>query len=233
MAAAATQPAGTEALDAMEGAARYHAYLTEEIEAAFGAGGRSVIDFGAGIGTIASRLDDGRRQLRCVEPDDSARSALVRAGLTAVASLDELPLGWADGAVVVNVLEHVVDDAAVLRKLGEHLVLGGRLFVWVPAGDWLYSKFDASVGHVRRYSAGNLRRTLESAGFDVIDVRYADPLGVIAAALYKWGRQSGSLNSNAVRLYDRLVFPFSRSLQPITGKLLGKNLLAVAQLRSR
>lgn len=227
-----TSPVGTEALDAMEAAERYHAYIAAEVERAFAGYDTRIVDFGAGTGTVARLLCREGRKLICVEPDDAVRARLAAAGLDAVAALEEIEPRSVQSVLLVNVLEHIADDVAVLRAIRERMVAGGRLFVWVPAGDWLYSPFDAGVGHVRRYSRGNLARTIEHAGFEILVARYTDPLGAVAAALYKIGSGrggEGELSSRSVAIFDRFVFPVSRRLQKLTGRFSGKNLLVVAR----
>ena len=42
------------------------------------------------------------------------------------------------------------------------------------------------------------------------------------------GRSDGTINPRALKLYDRAVFPLSKAMQGITGRLFGKNVLVVA-----
>ena len=74
-----------------------------------------------------------------------------------------------------------------------------------------------------------LRGSLEAAGFEVLELRYADSLGFAATLLFKAidnGR--GDVNRSLLRLYDRLAFPVSRALDALTHRWFGKNLLALA-----
>lgn len=66
-----------------------------------------------------------------------------------------------------DVLEHLPDDEGILRTTNELLVPGGRLLITVPAHMSLWSYFDVSSYHCRRYSLGELRTKLESNGFRV------------------------------------------------------------------
>ena len=127
-------------------------------------------------------------------------------------------------------LEHIEDDLAALVELGRCLKSDGRLLLYVPAFDLLYSPMDARVGHFRRYRRRSLAEKLEQAGFRVDVARYADSLGFFATLVYKAvGDASGALDPRAVRTYDRWLFPLSRLLDRALGGLVGKNLLVVAE----
>lgn len=68
-----------------------------------------------------------------------------------------------------DVLEHIVEDEEVLRQLSRAIAPGGGLILSVPQHPWFWSHQDDLVCHVRRYSARELRRKVERAGFDVLD----------------------------------------------------------------
>jgi SAM-dependent methyltransferase len=190
----------------------------------------SILDFGAGSGQFAKVLKLKGYGILCVEPDVSLSEGLSQAGLKAVRSLDVVEGHSIDYAYSLNVLEHVSDDVAALRKLYAKLKPNGRLLIYVPAMQWLYTQFDRRIGHLRRYSVRTLSRSLQSAGFSIERMRYVDSLGVIAAGMFKlFGDRDGKLNAESVRIYDRFGFPLSVLLDRILGSIIGKNLLAVAR----
>jgi SAM-dependent methyltransferase len=78
-----------------------------------------------------------------------------------------LPGRSVDVIVMLNVLEHIEDDVLALKKAFGLLRPGGALVIEVPAGPGLYDDYDRELRHFRRYSAGELRRKLEEAGFSV------------------------------------------------------------------
>jgi cyclopropane fatty-acyl-phospholipid synthase-like methyltransferase len=79
--------------------------------------------------------------------------------------------GWATHAVCTEVLEHLDDPASMLRNVRPLLARGCRLVITVPAGPM--SAFDRHIGHRQHFTAGRLRRTIEDAGLDVVDMRGA------------------------------------------------------------
>lgn len=64
-----------------------------------------------------------------------------------------------------DVLEHIVEDQAVLAQIHQALRPGGGLILTVPQHPWLWSRQDESARHVRRYTAAELRRKVVAAGF--------------------------------------------------------------------
>lgn len=70
-------------------------------------------------------------------------------------------------AVLLDVLEHLEDPVQVLRHVYKVLEPEGGVIVTVPAYPWLFSDWDQSLGHYRRYTARTLRRHAEEAGFRV------------------------------------------------------------------
>ncbi|MGI8603250.1 MAG: class I SAM-dependent methyltransferase [Verrucomicrobiales bacterium] len=67
-----------------------------------------------------------------------------------------------------DVLEHIQEDETVLSEIHQALRSGGGLLVTVPQHPWLWSAFDVFSRHVRRYSAGELKKKVEAAGFRVV-----------------------------------------------------------------
>lgn len=130
----------------------------------------------------------------------------------------------------LNVLEHIADDLATAVELHRVLRPGGRLFLYLPAFQMLFSNMDRKVGHYRRYRRDSISRLLVTAGFRVEQVYYADPMGFFATLAYKAldRDSSGGLNRSAVRFYDRWLFPLNRVLSVPFKPFLGKNLIAVA-----
>jgi hypothetical protein len=126
----------------------------------------------------------------------------------------------------VNVLEHISDDEGTLTELHAKLCPGGRLLLYVPAFQVLYSSMDEKVGHHRRYRMGALAAVAVRAGFEVERMDYADCLGFFVTVLYRLiGSRRGDISPTSVRIYDRFVFPLSRLLDRAgASRRLGKNL---------
>jgi SAM-dependent methyltransferase len=75
--------------------------------------------------------------------------------------------GCVDVVVLLNVLEHIGDDAAAVREAARILRPGGAVVIEVPAGPHLYDVYDKVLMHYRRYELGGLRRLLQECGLSV------------------------------------------------------------------
>lgn len=220
---------GLENLETMKQAVRYNRFLLRQLLQC-SSPNEAVLDFGSGLGSFALALEQKSRLVTCIEPDTKLLAELRASGLPAHSSLRELPEQAFDFAFSLNVLEHIPEDQLALEALFAALRPGGRLFLYVPAFPILYSNMDRRVGHVRRYSRGELRSKLVRAGFRIERASHVDSLGFAASLLYKWlGDKGGGLNPTILWCYDRFIFPLSRLVDVVIRGGLGKNLAVLAQ----
>jgi SAM-dependent methyltransferase len=82
---------------------------------------------------------------------------------------EDLPI--ADGAydliTMLDVLEHLEDEAPALAEVTRLLAPGGRFLFTVPAFMFLWSGHDVALHHHRRYRRGQLASVVEAEGFHV------------------------------------------------------------------
>jgi hypothetical protein len=71
---------------------------------------------------------------------------------------------------------NVADDVQALEEFCRVIRPGGTLFLRLPAFDWLYSDHDKIVHTRHRYTAGEVRKKVAQAGFQVLRVSYANSL---------------------------------------------------------
>jgi len=225
-----TPPRGGENLEVMAEARNYNQFLCNLV-CRYADGAASVVDFGAGIGTFSGCLDLAPRDVYCIETEAASREAIVRRGFNAYSDTAELTPGSMPYVFTLNVLEHIEDDAAAVDNLFGLLKPGGRLFVYVPAFNILFTSMDSHVGHHRRYRLRELVRLIEGAGFVVEKSAYTDALGFFATLAFKLfdKPEPAPLNPRLVRFYDRLIFPLSRMLSIPLARVLGKNVYVVAR----
>ena len=199
-----------------------------------------VVEIGAGLGNITSRYADGVEELLLVEPAENLEGMLrerfeSRPHVRVLCALvdDVAPAAHGvpfDSALMVNVLEHVGDDASMLSSIRAILRPRGRLLLFVPACPWLYGTLDEKVGHARRYTLKGLERVVQDAGFAVETIRYFDLLGVLPWFLMGRVRRIREFSPRSARLYDRLGVPIAKAIEKYFKPPLGKNLLCIARV---
>jgi len=210
--------------------------------------GDLVLDAGVGFGRHA--FESARRGGRVVALDYAADEVVgTRNTFAAMAEAGEIPadryvgvlqgdatrLPFSDGTfdrvVTSEVLEHIQDDVAAIAELTRVLRPGGVLAATVPA--WLPEKINwmlsdeyhapkAKGGHVRIYSATELKAKLTAAGLDVYAQHHAHALH----SPYWWLKCAvGPANHDhwAVRRY-RQFLEWDIVNQPTSVKLLDRGL---------
>ncbi|HEX5110425.1 MAG TPA: class I SAM-dependent methyltransferase [Vicinamibacterales bacterium] len=225
-------------LQAFARATNWKRYLAGQIRPFLG---REVLEVGAGLGETALALcSPAQARWVLLEPDPdlaaSARTRLAGAGLSAqwqVRAGTTMSLGpdeQFDSIIYVDVLEHIERDAAELAQSMRHVRPGGHLVVLAPAHQWLFTAFDARIGHFRRYT----RRSLTSAGppgATLVRVRYLDAAGMGASLSNRVLLRQAMPTLKQLWLWDKCLVPVSRILDPLLAYRAGKSILAVWQRR--
>jgi SAM-dependent methyltransferase len=83
-----------------------------------------------------------------------------------------LPDQCIDIVLLLNVLEHIVDDEAALRHTYRLLKPDGVAIIEVPAGPRLYDLYDRLLKHERRYSQDSLEKLVRGAGFQILTLSH-------------------------------------------------------------
>ncbi|HKP45873.1 MAG TPA: hypothetical protein VJT50_04675, partial [Pyrinomonadaceae bacterium] len=112
-----------------------------------------------------------------------------------------------------------------------HQTLGprGRVFIFVPALQWLLGSFDKQIGHHRRYTKSELEQKCKSAGFQILKSGYFDLPGVVPWWIKYCVLRSTTMEAGAVRIYDRYFVPVIRRAESVARPPLGKNVFVIAE----
>ncbi len=214
-----SEPVGWVTLRRMASLRNYHRWIWERIRPYVG---QRVLEIGAGTGTM-TRFLYGRDLVVATEREtpylDRLANAFRRRPGIEVEAFDlekddaaRFAARRLDTVLLVNVLEHVRDDAGALRKVHSILQPGGNIVIYVPAGKHLYGTLDRGVGHERRYDRGELEALLRETGFTVTEIGWQNLVGK-----FGWWLNSTVLRRNALplaqsRIFDRLV-PLFRAFE--------------------
>jgi len=159
-----------------------------------------ILEVGCGTGSNLALLQH-YGTVDAIEPDGPARAlAIERSGIAVQGGLlpdgVTLDAGAYDLIVMLDVLEHIPDDAGALAFLHDKLATGGRLLLTVPAAPWMWSAHDLAHHHQRRYTAATLTRVVERSGYRVRHITHFNTLLFPAIAAVRvlgklLGRESG------------------------------------------
>ena len=92
-----------------------------------------------------------------------------------------------DSVYILDVLEHIHDQVAILKSVQNYLSHDGKILLTVPAFQFLWSPHDEFVHHVRRYTKDGLRKVLESAGYKVERISYFNSILFPLALIQRLG----------------------------------------------
>jgi 2-polyprenyl-3-methyl-5-hydroxy-6-metoxy-1,4-benzoquinol methylase len=199
-----------------------------------------VLELGAGVGHISRELALRVPSVTSLEPVVEIASQL-RANCAKYSNIQVVEntlsgffaatqgLRQFDTAVLINVLEHLEDDAGELALVCRLLKPKGRLIIIVPAHQWLYSKVDRLTGHFRRYSKTSLSQAVRASGFEITSLHNFETVGLLPYLLIYRLARSTSVDGRFGEVFSRVVLPLSALLYRVTrGHLIGKNLICVA-----
>jgi SAM-dependent methyltransferase len=199
----------------------------------------NVLEVGAGIGQITEELRavSSIKTLCAIEPDatfcERIRAKFPDQKLVHGTSADITDFDEWNTILSVNVLEHIEDDKVELRRYCQLLkAREGSLCLFVPARPEIYAPIDRDFAHFRRYTRALLRNELEAAGFAVERIRYFNIIGYFAWWLIFCVLKRRSFKREAVRFFDRVLFPIANwSETTISAPPIGQSLLVVARPR--
>ena len=220
-------------LDSLRAAKNYQDWIFEMCEPHFG---DRVLEVGAGHGDFTDRLlASGRRvtatdlSARCVDILH-AKYGSTPAATVLHSDLESLPGDDRyDSVLLVNVLEHIDDDLDALVQIRHRLNPGGRVILFVPAFDGLYSDFDRLVGHRRRYRRSHLVTLADRAGFELVDARYVNTLGTFVWWLFARRMRQIPTSEIPVKAYDRVAVPLLRRFETGRNPKVGQSVLMIAR----
>ncbi len=221
-------------LHSLAHARRFHRWLVDLLRPMLSG---AVLEVGAGIGTVTKELSTiPGLQVTSLEPDpvlyDELRertAGLPRVTISNASTLDLRDQQF-DAVIYVNVMEHIEDHLAELRRGRELLRPGGMLGIIVPAMPSLYGSLDLKSGHFRRYRKASLVQLLEAAGFEVVTIRHFDTAGVLPYWLSIRLGAMRALSPASAKLFDTVLVPASMLADRVAPNLpFGKNLLVHAR----
>jgi len=199
-----------------------------------------VLEVGGGIGNFTPHIATVARTVTSLEPNEycfhqlSEKIATIKnasAHRVTVESLRRvLPADKKfDAVVLMNVLEHIRDDRAVLANLRQYLAPGGRIVVLVPACQWAFGPTDTRLGHYRRYTKKYTRQLLAGLQLELASLRYYNFMGIWG---WWWNAKCGRRENQSdaqIRFFDGWIVPVLSRLEKFVAPPVGQSLLFVTR----
>lgn len=196
-----------------------------------------VLEVGAGLGAnIRYLYRKNIRSWTALEPDQSLLES--SRGI-----LNDLPIQFIHGdlcvierapiydtVLYIDVLEHIEQDRAEIVEAMARLRPGGRLIILVPAFMFLYSLYDAAIGHFRRYTRPSLRQIIPS-GLSETRLIYLDAPGMALSLSNRLLLRQKEPTIRQILFWDRFIVPLSRMADPVVAYSFGRSLLGIWTLQ--
>jgi 2-polyprenyl-3-methyl-5-hydroxy-6-metoxy-1,4-benzoquinol methylase len=195
----------------------------------------NVLEAGAGIGSSTLLLNDGSAsQWLMLEPDKKmfeisgkrigakefpANCRLQRG------TIDQLTSTF-DTIIYIDVLEHIENDSEEIKKAAKLLNQYGHIIVLSPALNYLFSPFDKTIGHYRRYNRKMFRK-ISPEGLQLIKNRYYDSVGYFASLMNKLFLRQKYPTLHQVKFWDKWMVPVSKVTDKIFFHSFGKSMITV------
>jgi ubiquinone/menaquinone biosynthesis C-methylase UbiE len=130
-----------------------------------------------------------------------------------------------------NVLEHIDDHIEALRSMARLVRRDGHVVLVCPAFPFAMSPVDIATGHVRRYTRRSMTAALTDAGLEVVDVRYANSLGLLCYYAFTSLLRKQPSKGATMTFYDSKVVPVVRSAERLVKRPpFGQSVVAVARV---
>jgi hypothetical protein len=127
-----------------------------------------ILDIGAGSGFFSRYLLEHTEAIKasCVDINYEQNWEEHVAGKP-IRFFKEISAVDANVVLLMDVLEHVEDDTALLTQYVELAPVGASFLISVPAFQFLWSGHDIFLGHHRRYTLGSLKKLVKQSGLEV------------------------------------------------------------------
>lgn len=135
-----------------------------------------------------------------------------------------------DTILLMDVLEHIEDDKGMLMGLSEVLSEKGKMILLLPAHMFLYSEFDKSIGHYRRYDRESLYKAVPN-NCEIISLKYLDSVGMLASFFAR--ATAAQPKRWQLWFWDKIMVPCSRLLDLIFCYQLGKSMVVILKKGNR
>lgn len=157
-----------------------------------------ILDVGAGSGFFSRYLlaHTTAKEAWCVDISYEADSDESEIGKTVHYRRSVVTIN-ADLVLLMDVLEHVDDDVALLKDYVGRVPRGSKFLITVPAFNFLWSGHDDFLEHKRRYTIGQLEESVLNAGLVVKHSAYYFGMVFPIAATLRLTQKASSNGSHA------------------------------------
>jgi len=196
---------------------------------------KNVLEVGSGIGSFSELIIKDAKSLTMLEPDenfslylkkkfkDNDKVVEIINGTT-----ENIKANKYDVIIHCQVLEHIENDQEEITRNLNLLNKDGYLLICVPSFMSLYSNFDKSIGHHRRYIKKDFL-LFNLQGSKIEKMFYLDSSGYLIYRIFKLFLNSSNPKKFMVYIWDKIFIPISFVLDKFLNDEFGKNLVVIVK----
>jgi len=133
-----------------------------------------------------------------------------------------------DSVFLLNVIEHLEDDAIAMENCRFLLKKGGHLIILAPAYSFLFCGFDKELGHYRRYSMKKLISIFPQQSFKILHTQYFNFIGIAGWFIFGKLLNRKMIGSGEMSAFNKLV-PFLKLVDHIIFKKSGLSVIVIGK----
>lgn len=205
-----------------------------------------MLEIGSGIGNISEFLLRAKFNVTLSDFDEQYCKQLrdrflTAAGLDDVICLDIVDKMFSekyhdyfslfDSIVLLNVIEHVDDDALAIRNCWNLLKQDGNMIIVAPAYSFLYNRFDSGLQHRRRYRKKSLSEMIVHNGFEIIASRYFNAAGIVGWYVSGKLERHDTIPESEMKFFNTCV-PIVKLIDVVLRGVIGLSVFVVAKKMS-
>ena len=214
------------ALESMAIANNYNTYLNKLITSNLDKK-NNILDFGAGYGVHTEKIKNAGYKIMALEINKNCLKILKDKNINSFSTFDKVPRPI-NCIISLNVLEHIENDDKIIKECYNNLDVGGKLILYLPASNLIWTELDELVNHKRRYTKSKIEELLNSNQFLIEKIFYVDFIGWLVLLLSKILKIRLSFDIKKIKFNDRFIFKTFKFIDFFTKNIIGKNLFIVA-----
>lgn len=198
--------------------------------------GKKVLEIGPGTGEFAETyLTNKVKKLTLSEINYSLRNKLKKKFKSKKnvkilsKKINEIKNKF-DTIFYFDVLEHIKDHKLEILTAIKKLKKNGHLVIFVPANNFLYSNYDKSIGHYRRYGKQFFFNFTKKHNLKCKKLIYIDSIGFLFLLINKMINPRNKKNVGVATLIWNFLVPLSRFIDKLIFNKFGKSLLCIIKI---
>ena len=182
-----------------------------------------ILDVGGGNGFVSLEIKNNGYEIALLEPGISGILNAKKRGLKKLICANFNGIDLYPNSIpaigIFDVLEHIENDCKFLNKIYKCLIPGGKLYITVPAYNFLWSDEDNIAGHYRRYNLNQLKSIVKQIGLEIEYFTYIFSILPIPIFLFRTLPTKLNLQKKEIKKITKKEHKITKGL---TGNILQK-----------